>query len=158
MKSFSPISASYNPFELLRVYTFYRTLLGIVLLIMFKGNLAPKVLGIDNPDIFLFASIGYTVFNVSTLLLLWQVRFSPSQKQLFALFLIEIAAVILLMHSSGGASNAFNMHEAINVWENILEIRETIFIIAIYSCAGSACTRNMVTMMIILTTAQRFLI
>jgi two-component system sensor histidine kinase PilS (NtrC family) len=73
---------------------------------MFKGNLAPKVLGIDNPDMFLFASIGYTVFNVSTLLLLWQVRFSPSQKQLFALFIIEIAAVILLMHSSGGASNA----------------------------------------------------
>ena len=106
MKSFSPISANYNPFELLRVYTFYRTLLGIVLLIMFKGKLASKVLGIDNPDIFLFASVGYTVFNVSTLLLLWKVRFSPSQKQLFALFLIEIAAIILLMHSSGGASNA----------------------------------------------------
>jgi len=106
MKSFSPISANYNPFELLRVYTFYRTLLGIVLLIMFEGKLAPKVLGIDNPQIFLFASIGYTVFNISTLVLLWQVRFSPSQKQLFALFLIEIAAVISLMHSSGGASNA----------------------------------------------------
>ncbi|MET0355778.1 MAG: PAS domain-containing sensor histidine kinase [Cellvibrio sp.] len=106
MKSFTPMSANYNPFELLRVYTFYRTLLGIVLLIMFEAKLAPKVLGIDNPDIFLFAAIGYTIFNISTLLLLWQVRFSPSQKQLFALFLIEIAAVILLMHSSGGASNA----------------------------------------------------
>jgi len=106
MKSFQPISANYNPFELVRVYTFYRTLLGVILLIMFEGQLAPKVLGIDNPDLFLYASIAYTVFNISTLLLLWRVRFSPSQKHLFALFLIEIGTVVVLMHSSGGAANA----------------------------------------------------
>ncbi len=106
MKSFPPISANYNPFELLRVYTFYRTLLGIILLIMFEGQITPKVLGVDNPEIFLYSVIGYTIFNISTLLFLWRVRFSPSQKQLFALFFIEIVAVILLMHSSGGASNA----------------------------------------------------
>jgi two-component system sensor histidine kinase PilS (NtrC family) len=106
MKSFTPISTNYNPFELLRVYTFYRTLLGIVLLIMFEGQLTPNVLGMDNPLLFLYAAIGYTVFNISTLLLLWRVRFSPSQKLLFSLFIIEIAAVVVLMHSSGGASSA----------------------------------------------------
>jgi two-component system sensor histidine kinase PilS (NtrC family) len=87
MKSFTPTSASYNPFELLRVYTFYRTLLGIVLLVMFEGQLTPNVLGMDNPLLFLYAAVGYTVFNISTLLLLWRVRFSPSQKLLFNLLL-----------------------------------------------------------------------
>ncbi|GGY78251.1 histidine kinase [Cellvibrio zantedeschiae] len=106
MKSFTPIPTSYNPFELLRVYTFYRTLLGIVLLIMFEGQLTPNVLGMSNPTLFFYAAVGYTVFNISTLLLLWRVRFSPSQKLLFSLFLIEIAAVVALMHSSGGASSA----------------------------------------------------
>lgn len=106
MKSFTSKHTSYNPFELLRVYTFYRTLLGIVLLIMFGGQLTPNVLGTDNPLLFLYASVGYTLFNISTLLLLWKVRFSPSQKLLFSLFLIEIAAVVILMHSSGGASSA----------------------------------------------------
>lgn len=106
MKSFTPISTSYNPFELLRVYTFYRTLLGIVLLVMFEGQLTSNVLGMDNPVLFLYASVGYTIFNISTLLLLWKVRFSPSQKLLFSLFIIEIATVVVLMHSSGGASNA----------------------------------------------------
>jgi two-component system sensor histidine kinase PilS (NtrC family) len=106
MKSFAPINAHYNPFELLRVYTFYRTLLGLVLLIMFQGQLTPNVVGTDNPELFLYASVGYTVFNISTLLLLWKVHFLPSQKLLFSLFLIEIGAIVLLMHSSGGASNA----------------------------------------------------
>jgi len=106
MKVLTPISANYNPFDLLRVYTFYRTLLGVVLLIMFTGQLTPKVLGMDNPQLFLYAVVGYTLFNISTLLLLWRVRFLPSQKYLFGLFLIETGTIVVLMHSSGGASNA----------------------------------------------------
>lgn len=106
MKSFTATSTNYNPFELLRVYTSYRTLLSLVLLIMFQGQLTPNVLGTHDPELFLYASVGYTIFNISTLLLLWRVRFSPSQKFLFGLFVIEITAVVLLMHSSGGASNA----------------------------------------------------
>jgi two-component system sensor histidine kinase PilS (NtrC family) len=106
MKAFSPISTNYNPFELLRVYTSYRTLLSLVLLIMFQGQLTPNVLGTHNPELFFYASVGYTIFNISTLVLLWRVHFLPSQKLLFGLFLIEIAAVVLLMHSSGGAANA----------------------------------------------------
>jgi len=106
MNSFTPISANYNPFELLRVYTYYRALLGIVLLGMFELQLAGKVLGSDNPSLFFYASVSYTLFNVLTLIILWRLRFSPSQKILFGLFLIEIATIILLMHSSGGAPNA----------------------------------------------------
>lgn len=106
MRSPVPINASYNPYELLRVYTYYRTLLGGILLLMFQAQIAVKVLGVSNPDLFLYVSSVYTAFNVITLLALWRVRFSPSQKQLFTLLSIDIATIILLMHSSGGATSA----------------------------------------------------
>lgn len=106
MKAFTPIATSYNPFELLRIYTSYRTLLGLVLLVMFQAQLTPNVLGTHNPTLFLYASIGYTLFNISTLALLRKVHFLPSQQLLFSLFIIEMGTIIVLMHSSGGAANA----------------------------------------------------
>ena len=106
MNALSPLSANYNPYDLLRVYTYYRTLLGAILLLMFEGHVADKALGYSNPSLFFYASLGYTVFNFISLLLLWKVRFLPSQKQLFSILLIDIAAIIVLMHSSGGAPSA----------------------------------------------------
>jgi two-component system sensor histidine kinase PilS (NtrC family) len=106
MKELTSLSASYNPYELLRVYTYYRTLLGSILLLMFEGHIADQALGPDNPELFLFTSLSYTILNFITLLLLWRVKFLPSQQQLFGLLLVDIAAIILLMHSSGGAPSA----------------------------------------------------
>ncbi len=103
MKSFTPLSASYNPYDLLRVYTYYRTLMGVILLLMFQSGIAPQALGMDAPDLFFNSSLGYTIFNVITLVVLWRTHFFSSQKALFSLFLIEIGAIILLMHASGGA-------------------------------------------------------
>ncbi len=106
MKPFIPLPANYNPYELLRVYTYYRTLLGLTLLLMFEGQVASKVLGQDNPTIFFYTAAAYTLLNISTLIVLLRVKLSPSQKQLFALLLLDMAAIILLMHSSGGAPSA----------------------------------------------------
>ncbi len=106
LTSLAPLTSVYNPYDLLRVYTYYRTLLGAILLLMFQGHIADKALGTTNSPLFLYTSVGYTVFNFLTLLLLWKVRFSPSQKQLFSLLVIDLVAVILLMHSSGGATSA----------------------------------------------------
>jgi len=93
----------YNPYDLLRVYTYYRTLLGSVLLLMFQGQFATKVLGNDNPDLFFYSSLVYTAINFVTLVVMWQVRFAPSQRKLFSSLLIDIVAISLLMHASGGA-------------------------------------------------------
>jgi len=73
---------------------------------MFYGHVADKVFGQDNPDLFLYTTIAYTAFNAITLIVLLRVTFSPSQRQLFALLLLDIVSIILLMHSSGGASSA----------------------------------------------------
>lgn len=94
---------NYNPYDLLRIYTYYRTLLGSILLIMFELKFAPKVLGADNPALFFYTSAIYTAVNCMTLIVMWQLKFSPSQRKLFGSLLIDVAAISLLMHSSGGA-------------------------------------------------------
>lgn len=96
---------SYNPYYLLRVYSYYRTLLGCILLLMFQGNIAPNVLGNENRELFLYISGIYTGINFISLILLWRIRFLPSQKYLFTLLVIDLLAITLLMHSSGGVTN-----------------------------------------------------
>lgn len=94
---------SYNPYDLLRIYTYYRTLLGSVLLLMFQIEFAPKVLGNDNPDLFFYTSAAYTAINFVTLAVMWRLKYSPSQRKLFSSLLIDVIAISLLMHASGGA-------------------------------------------------------
>ena len=93
----------YNPYDLLRIYTYYRTLLGSVLLLMFQIEFAPKILGNDNPDLFLYTSAAYTGINFMTLIVMWRLKYSPSQRKLFGSLLVDVIAIGLLMHTSGGA-------------------------------------------------------
>lgn len=95
----------YNPYDLLRTYTYYRTLLGSVLLLMLQLEFAPKILGNDNIALFLYTSIAYTAINFITLVVMWRAKYLPSQLKLFSSLIIDIAAISLLMHASGGASS-----------------------------------------------------
>ncbi len=137
MKPFIPLPTNYNPYDLLRVYTYYRTLLGGALVLMFEGHIADKVLGQDNPTIFLYTSIAYTLINFTTLVLLLRVKLSPSQKQLFALLLLDIASLILLMHSSGGAPSTLGYLLLIAAAASgiLLRSRTAIFLAALASIA-----------------------
>lgn len=97
--------SNYNPYDLLRIYTYYRTLLGAVLLMMFQLELAAKVLGSNNPTLFLYTSAFYTGFNFLSLVLMWRLRFQPSARNLFSSLLVDVIALSLLMHASGGAQS-----------------------------------------------------
>lgn len=94
---------NYNPFDLLRIYTFYRIILGAVLLLMFQLRIDDRLFGGTEPQIFYLTSISYTLFNVLFLIWMWRTRFNPSTRLLFSSLMIDIAAYTLLMHSSGGA-------------------------------------------------------
>lgn len=96
-------SLNYNPYDLLRIYTYYRTLLGSILLLMFYIQFAPKVLGHNNPSLFFFTSIAYTAINIMTLVVMWRLKYSPSQRNLFSSLVIDVIALSVLMHASGGA-------------------------------------------------------
>ena len=127
----------YNPYDLLRIYTYYRTLLGSVLLMMFQIQFAPKVLGNDNPTLFLFTSIVYTAINFMTLIVMWRLKYSPSQRKLFGSLLIDVIALSLLMHASGGAVSGLGYLLLIAIAAGGIMLRERIsfFLAAITTIA-----------------------
>jgi two-component system sensor histidine kinase PilS (NtrC family) len=125
----------YNPYDLLRVYTYYRTLLGGLLLLMFQMKFAPQVLGNDNPAVFFYGSLAYTAINFMTLVMMRQAKYAPSQVTLFGSLLIDVVAISLLMHASGGAvSNlGYLLLIAIAAGGIMLRERYSLFLAAIAS-------------------------
>lgn len=118
--------SNYNPYDLLRVYTYYRTLLGSVLLLMFQIEFAPKILGNDNPNLFLYTSVAYTAINFMTLIVMWRLKYSPSQRKLFGSLLIDVIAIGLLMHASGGAASGLGYLLLIAIAAGGMMLRERI--------------------------------
>ena len=116
----------YNPYDLLRIYTYYRTLLGSVLLLMFQIEFAPRILGNDNPQLFFYSSIGYTAINFMTLIVMWRVKYAPSQTKLFSSLLIDVIAISLLMHASGGATSGLGYLLLIAIAAGGIMLRERI--------------------------------
>lgn len=92
-------------YPLLRIYAYYRVGLSGLLLLMFGSQLAPNILGNHSPDLFLYTSIAYSIVSVFTLLILWRRQFVPSREQIFAILFVDIVALILLIHASGGLAS-----------------------------------------------------
>ena len=128
---------NYNPYDLLRIYTYYRTLLGSLLLIMFEVEVAPKVLGNDNPDLFFYTSAIYTAINCLTLIVMQQIEFAPSQRKLFGSLLVDVVAITLLMHASGGAISGLGYLLMVSIAAGGIMLRERIsfFLAAITTLA-----------------------
>jgi len=118
----------YNPYDLLRVYTYYRTLLGSVLLLMFQGQIAAKALGTDNPELFFYTSLIYTGINFVTLVMMWRLSYAPSQRKLFSSLFIDIIAIALLMHASGGAVSGLGYLLLVAIAAGGMMLRERIAI------------------------------
>ncbi|HEX7764154.1 MAG TPA: ATP-binding protein, partial [Cellvibrio sp.] len=93
---------------------------------MFQIEFAPQVLGQDNPHLFFYCSIGYTAINFITLVVMWRVKYAPSQTKLFGSLLIDVVAISLLMHASGGATSALGYLLLIAIAAGGIMLRERI--------------------------------
>ncbi len=89
-----------NP--LLKIYAYYRVGLSCLLLMMFSSRLTPNILGNHWPELFFYCSLAYATTNILTLVVLWRRNFSPTAEQIFVILFIDIVALVLLMHASGG--------------------------------------------------------
>lgn len=90
---------------LLRIYAYYRTLLGCILLLAFYSGVAPYTFGQENPDVFVKTAIVYTIVNIFILIALWLGRFKAKTERIFGILLMDISAIILAVHASGGMGN-----------------------------------------------------
>ncbi|WP_439135872.1 two-component system sensor histidine kinase NtrB [Pseudomaricurvus sp.] len=92
-------------YPLLKIYAYYRVGLSFLLLLMFFSRLAPNILGEQVPELFVATSTSYAVVNILTLIILWRRRFSPNNEQIFVILFVDIVALVLLMHASGGLTS-----------------------------------------------------
>mgnify|MGYP000712817167 CR=1 FL=1 len=72
---------------------------------MFYSSLAKQILGHSAPDLFFITASAYTGLSLLTLILLWWFPKSPSIEQIFTVLFIDIVAITLMMHASGGSSS-----------------------------------------------------
>lgn len=91
-----------SPPRLVKVYCGYRVLLAVLLLAMFPSHLAPHIFGVTRPGLYMGAATLYAAFTAATLLYLLLPRFALGAAAIFAHLVVDILALTLMMHASGG--------------------------------------------------------
>ncbi|MCB1730936.1 MAG: sensor histidine kinase, partial [Halieaceae bacterium] len=86
---------------LFRIYVAYRSLLSVVLLIMLVSPNTRQLVGSLNPTLYLAVALAYLATSAPLLGSLSS-RLHRNQKMLFVVFLVDIAAIMLLADASGG--------------------------------------------------------
>jgi two-component system sensor histidine kinase PilS (NtrC family) len=81
-----------------------RMLVGLALLALFFAGGEPHVFGDVYPDVFSATAAGYLVFAVISGLVLRQ-RWAPVGVQAVSHMLVDIVAIVVLMHASGGVAS-----------------------------------------------------
>ena len=99
-----------------KVYIYYRFALSLVLLVIFYSGAASQVFGTHNPQLYLFSAIAYTVLASLTLAFqfLWQ-KSTNGSLLLFSHFFIDLVALTVLIHSSGGPNSGLGLLMLITV-------------------------------------------
>jgi two-component system, NtrC family, sensor histidine kinase PilS len=96
-----------SSYPLLRIYSYYRFALSLLLLAMFfvfrhdPGD-APFL-----PLLYLGVAVPYAALNLGTLILVLQRPRHPRPRHYFAMLVLDIAALILITHASGGINSGF---------------------------------------------------
>ena len=99
-----------------KVYIYYRWALSLVLLGMYYSGAASNIFGTDNPQLYQLSAIGYALAtSLTATVLLVSGREASSNLLLFTHFLLDLIALTLLMHSSGGLSSGLGLLMLITV-------------------------------------------
>ena len=87
---------------LFKVYTFYRLILSMGLLTTFLVSQERLLVGSFKPTLFLYSTSIYLIINLFYLAISLPKKIQFNQQQLFVNFFIDIVAIILMSHASGG--------------------------------------------------------
>jgi len=133
MAYISSYAKLYNLRELIRVYTYYRLVLGCMLLLLLQLDIAPKLFGAQGSNLSFYICSVYTLVNLLTLYLTTNQSLLNTQKFPFASLLIDVLVISSLMHISGGALTGMGylLLVAIAAGGMMLRERTVIFLAAI---------------------------
>lgn len=92
---------------LLQIYNYYRLVVGIALLVIFDREIGERLLGTLNPEAFMALVLAYIAINmiITGLGLLLPGRNFDRPTLSFAIVVLDIIALTLLMHHSGGVTS-----------------------------------------------------
>lgn len=94
---------------LLKVYTFYRTVLACALLLSFSITQKPFLAGHLKPVLFTYTTSVYLAINLIVLFIILPRTTQLSDRQLFFNFVFDIAAITLIADSTGGANSGLGI-------------------------------------------------
>jgi two-component system sensor histidine kinase PilS (NtrC family) len=87
--------------DLLRLYVGYRLLLSVLFFSLVQLQWAPNYLGSDDHQLFSLTIFLYTAINILTPLTFYLWRWKPGETAIFAMLLIDTAAITVMMYASG---------------------------------------------------------
>lgn len=96
---------------LLRVYNYYRALVGLALMTVFAQSLVASRIGNLHPEWFLAVTVGYTLVNLLSAVSVQflPARFFNNQYPAFSLVVFDILVLTWLMYLSGGVSSGIGV-------------------------------------------------
>ncbi|MCP4992410.1 MAG: histidine kinase, partial [Gammaproteobacteria bacterium] len=102
------------PWKLLHLFNLYRLTLAIAFVALFFAGFGPAYLGKSAPGLYAATSIGYlgTVL-ANALLLYW--RTVSGERQALLMVLVDILAIILIIHASGGIQTGLGALLAVSI-------------------------------------------
>jgi two-component system sensor histidine kinase PilS (NtrC family) len=97
--------------NLLKIYSYYRLLVGLGLVTVFLQSLVGSELGSLAPGLYLRIALGYCGINILTVVLIQVIprRLFRAQLIASALVVFDIAVLTLLMHTSGGVGSGVGL-------------------------------------------------
>lgn len=93
----------------------YRLILACTLAGLFFTELGPSLLGKHDPGLFALISISYMGFVIASGVLLYAPASLSRQNQAFLMVFVDISAITLLMHASGGIESGLGMLMAVSI-------------------------------------------
>ncbi|MCU7851123.1 MAG: histidine kinase [Candidatus Thiodiazotropha sp. (ex Monitilora ramsayi)] len=98
----------------LRLFLLYRITLTLFLVYFFYSGTGPSFLGQTDPELFAFIITLYTGLTILSALF-WYWRSPQPEHQAYLILFIDIAAITLMMHASGGVQSGMGMLIAVSI-------------------------------------------
>ncbi len=106
-----PDARSWRPLRFLNIY---RIALATLFLVAISVGTFTPPLGMSDLPLFYYTSLAYLIFGIASLLAA-EHRLFPFQLQLFTQAIVDILAIVVLMHASGGIASGLGMLLIISV-------------------------------------------
>jgi two-component system sensor histidine kinase PilS (NtrC family) len=96
-----------SSYGLLRVYSYYRFALSLLLLVMYFALRRADIVEFFLPSLYIGTAVPYALLNLLTLVLVLRRPRDPRPRHVFAMLVLDIAALVLVTHASGGVNSGF---------------------------------------------------